>query len=158
MLEIGPKSRFKLFYRYIYFMKRIGVFLVVFFVSFQFIWGQIIFRNDFIIRRNPARLENKGITYVTFNVGSRHSWNLNAYGQPSKSIRIDVAALMGRKIFSYQDVVESLYRPIAVYRQSYIPIPLFLMLEPPPRIKGVPYSYFAKRALRRPLLSAKADF
>ncbi len=138
-------------------MKRIGVFLLFFF-SAQLLCGQVMFRNDFVIHRKPGRLQNKGITYVTFNVGTRHAWNLNAYGQPAKSIRIDVAALMGRKNFSYQDVVESMYRPMAVYRQSYIPIPLFLLLEPPRKIKVAPYSHFAKRSLKASLLAKKADF
>ena len=120
-------------------------------------YGQIIFRNDIIINRKLSRLQNKGLTYVTLGIGSRHSWNLNAYGQPSKSIRIDVGALRGKKTFSYQDIVESMYRPMSVYRQSYIPIPLFLLLEPPRKIKVTPYSYFSKHARKGSFLSARAE-
>lgn len=121
----------------------------LFMLAAQLLYGQIIFRNDFVINGKLCRWQNKGLTYVTFNAGSRHSWNLNAYGQPAKSVRIDVAALLGRKQFSYQDIVESMYRPLAVYRQNYAPIPLFLLLEPPRKIRVTPYSYFSKRAARR---------
>jgi hypothetical protein len=110
--------------------------------------GQVIFRNDFILNRKLTRIKSKGLTYVTFGVGSHHKWNLNAYGQPARSIRIDVQALLGRKKFFYQDVVESMYRPMAVYRPAYIPIPFFIMQEPLSVIKILPYSFFAKRTLR----------
>ncbi len=112
----------------------------------QLLYSQVIFRNDFVINRKLSRLQNKGITYVTFNVGSRHAWNLNAYGQPVKSITIDVAALMARREYSYREIAEKIYRPMAVFRQAYIPIPLFLLLEPPRKIKVPPYSFSTQRA------------
>ncbi len=128
-------------------MKHAAVFFLIWLAG-QSAFGQVIFRNDFIINRKLSRLQNKGLTYVTFGVGSHHSWNLNAYGQPARSIRIDVRALIGRKKFFYQDVVESMYHPMAVYRSSYIPIPFFLLQEPPRVIKVLPYSFFARRAQR----------
>lgn len=138
-------------------MKRLTL-LSLFLLAGNLLYAQVMFRNDFVFNRKTSRLQNKGLTYVTFNVGSRHTWNLNAYGQPSKSIRIDVAALLGRKRFTYQDVVESMYRPMAVYKQSYIPIPLFLLLEPPRKIKLAPYSYFSKRTFSASLVTARTDF
>ena len=116
------------------------------FLSGYLLLGQVIFRNDFIIHHKNKRLENKGITHVTFNVGARNIWNLNAYGQPIKSITIDVAALNGRRDYSYREIAEKLYRPGAVFRQAYIPIPLFLLLEPPRKIKvPPPYAYLSLR-------------
>ena len=97
------------------------VMLLLFLLAGPLAYSQIIFRNDIIINRKLSRLQNKGLTYVTLNVGSRHTWNLNAYGQPIKGFLIDINALLGRKHFYYQDIIESMYRPMAVNRQSYIP-------------------------------------
>jgi hypothetical protein len=105
----------------------------------QLLLGQVILRNDFVIHHKTKRLENKGITHVTFNVGARNAWNLNAYGQPIKSITIDLEALMTRREYSYREIVERIYQPGAVFRQAYIPIPLFLLLDPPRKIKLPPY-------------------
>ena len=116
------------------------------FLGAQLLLGQVIFRNDFVIHHKTKRLENRGITHVTFNVGSRNMWNLNAYGQPIKSITIDVAALLTRRVYSYREIAEKIYRPAAVFRQAYIPIPLFLLLEPPRAIKVRPYAYVSRRS------------
>jgi hypothetical protein len=125
-------------------MKR-TYFILLFALSAHVLLGQVIFRNDFVIHHKSKRLENKGITHVTFNVGMRNMWNLNAYGQPIKSITIDIAALNGKKDFTYREIAEKLYRPMAVFRQAYIPIPLFLLLEPPRGIKVPPYAYSSMR-------------
>ncbi len=102
---------------------------------------QVVVRNDFIIHHNKRKLENRGITHVVFNVGSRNSWNLNAYGQPVASIDLDIAALQGKTDYSYREIVEKLYRPGAVFKRSYIPIPLFLLLEPPRKLTLERYRY-----------------
>jgi hypothetical protein len=73
-------------------------------------------------------------------------WNLNAYGQPVKSITIDVAALMVRRDYSYREIAEKIYQPGAVFRQAYIPIPLFLLLEPPRVVKLSRYAYLSQRS------------
>ena len=112
----------------------------------QLLFGQVVLRNDFVIHHKTKRLENKGITHVTFNVGARNMWNLNAYGQPIKSITIDLPALMARREYSYREIAEKIYRPGAVFRQSYIPIPLFLLLEPPRAIRVPPYGYLSQRS------------
>jgi len=125
-------------------MKRMSL-VLPFLISSQLLFGQVMFRNDFVIHHKTKWLENKGITHVTFNVGSRNMWNLNAYGQPIKSITIDLAALMARREYSYREIAEKIYRPGAVFRQAYIPIPLFLLLEPPRAIKVPPYDYISQR-------------
>jgi hypothetical protein len=108
--------------------------------------GQVIFRNDFLIKhKKPKRIENQGITHIVFNVGPRHVWNLNAYGQPMKSISLDITALREPRIFTYREIAEKLYRPGAVFRQSYIPIPLFLIMEPPPKRNKLISRYLATR-------------
>lgn len=154
--ENKKRKRGYLLNSYIELVKPAATFLVLA-LGVQSVFAQVLLRNDFVIQRKPVRLHNKGITFVTLGVGSRHSWNLNAYGQPARSIRIDVGALTGQKEFSYLDVVESMYRPMAVYRPSYIPIPLFLLLEPPRRIKVAPYAYFAKRRRSLAMLTAMAN-
>ncbi len=111
----------------------------------QLVLGQVIFRNDFVIHHKTKRLENKGITHVTFNMGARNMWNLNAYGQPIKSITIDVAALMVKREYAYREIAERIYQPGAVFRQAYIPIPLFLLLEPPRAVKLPRYAYLSQR-------------
>src|SRR5882762_9127624 len=126
-------------------MKRMGLILPLL-ISTQLLFGQVIFRNDFVIHHKTKWLENKGITHVTFNVGSRNMWNLNAYGQPIKSITIDLAALMARREYSYREIAEKIYRPGAVFRQAYTPIPLFLLLEPPRSIKVPHYGYISQRS------------
>ena len=112
----------------------------------QLVCGQVILRNDFVIHHKTKWLENKGITHVSFNVGARNMWNLNAYGQPIKNITIDVAALLTRRVYSYREVAERIYQPGAVFRQAYIPIPLFLLLEPPRKIKMPSSGYIARRS------------
>jgi len=109
----------------------------------QLVLGQVIFRNDFVIHHKTKRLENKGITHVTFNMGARNVWNLNAYGQPVKSITIDVAALMVRRTILTVRLLRKFIKPGAVFRQAYIPIPLFLLLEPPRTIKVPPYAHLS---------------
>lgn len=109
-------------------------------LAFHAAVGQVILRNDFIINRKFKQWENKGITHITFGFGHTN-WNLNAYGQPVKAITINVRALAEPAYMSYRELAEVLYRPVAVYRQSYIPIPLFLLLEPPRHFKRPSYSY-----------------
>jgi hypothetical protein len=126
-------------------MKRTWVLLILVFCA-RLMYGQIVFRNDFIIGGKSGRLRNKGLTYITFNAGQRHTWNLNAYGQPVKSVVIDVKAIMARRTYTYQETIERLYRPGAVFKQAYIPIPLHLLLEPPPKI--IKARFFSFRAPR----------
>ncbi|SRR5258706_10613294 len=116
------------------------------FLGTPLLFGQVVFRNDFVIHHKSKWLENKGITHVSFNVGARNSWNLNAYGQPIKNITIDMSALMAGREYSYREIAEKIYRPGAVFRQAYIPIPLFLLLEPPRAIKVPPYLYLSQRS------------
>ena len=126
-------------------MKRLCLILPLL-LSAHLLLGQVIFRNDFVIHHKTKWLENKGITHVTFNVGTRNMWNLNAYGQPIKSITVDLAALTVRREYSYREIAEKIYRPGAVFRQAYIPIPLFLLLEPPRAIRVPSYAHLSQRA------------
>ena len=116
-------------------------------LSTQLLFGQVIFRNDFVIHHKSKRLENKGITYVTFNVGARNMWNLNAYGQPIKSITIDVAALMARREYSYREIVEKIYRPGAVFR-SRPPLPTLPFKSIALNLPGIKEGCLPKRAYR----------
>lgn len=120
-------------------MKRLGT-LVILCLSSHLLTGQVVFRNDFVINK---KLKNRGITHITFNVGARNIWNLNAYGQPYKSITVDVRALRGKNDYTYREIIEKMYRPMAVYRQAYIPIPLFLLLEPPRKLRLPPATYMS---------------
>jgi hypothetical protein len=126
-------------------MKRL-CFILPLFLSSQLLLGQVILRNDFVIHHKTKWLENKGITHIMFNVGARNMWNLNAYGQPIKSMTIDLTALTARREYSYREIAEKIYQPGAVFRQAYIPIPLFLLLEPPRAIKWPRYAYLSQRS------------
>jgi tmRNA-binding protein len=124
-------------------MKRI-VSILVMLLLVGSVSGQVVLRNDFVIDKKKVKLKNQGLTYVTVNAGSHHHWNLNAYGQPAKSVRIDVRALLHKKVLTHHEVIESMYRPGAVFRQAYTPIPMYLFFER----RNLKIPAFGYRALR----------
>lgn len=122
------------FFPYIQIMKRCLLLLIVFgaVISVQ---AQVIFRNDFIIGKH-AKVKNKGLSFITINLDRHPNLNQLINGRGGRTLVIDVNAIRyPRKQYTYTEVAEKIYMPSPVCRQGVEPVPMFLLLPPPARLK-----------------------
>jgi hypothetical protein len=115
-------------------MKRLLLIAFVFGFSLP-MTAQVTFRNDFVINAKARKIKNKGITLISINLSRHTSWNYLLNGRGGNVLSIDVDALKNRKRnYSYSELAERIYVPIASTLPVTHPVPLFLLL-PPPKIK-----------------------
>jgi hypothetical protein len=106
--------------------------VVVFFLLAQTVFGQVIFRNDFVFNRKQRRLENRGLTFITINLDNRPNLNQLLNGRGGRTLAIDVRAIRHpRKVYSYQEIAEKVYLPAPVGQILPTRVPLFLLVGPP---------------------------
>lgn len=110
--------------------------IVVFFLLTQTLFGQVIFRNDFVINRKQRRLENKGLTFITINLDNRPNLNQLLNGRGGRTLSIDVNAIRHpRKTYAYREIADRVYVPATAGRLLPAPVPFFLLMGPPVKPK-----------------------
>lgn len=122
------------FFPYIQTMKRCFLVLIVLgaVISAE---AQVIFRNDFVIGKH-AKIKNKGLTFITINLDRHPNLNQLVNGRGGRTLVIDVNAIRyPQKQYTYTEAAEKIYMPSPVYRQGVEPVPMFLLLPPPARLK-----------------------
>lgn len=94
--------------------------------------AQVIFRNDFVItNRKQHRLENKGITAITINLGKYPNFNQLINGRGGRTLVIDVRALRGKKTnYTYAEIAEKVYTPPVYTGPITQKVPSFLFVQP----------------------------
>jgi hypothetical protein len=94
--------------------------------------GQVIFRNDFFINRRDRKLENRGISSITINLGRFPNWNQLINGRGGKTMVIDVRQITRRKIeYSYSELAERVYVPALFTPPVTQHVPMYLLMPPP---------------------------
>lgn len=125
---------------FIYFrnMKRVVFALSVFLLAAGTLSAQVIVRNDFVINRKARRLENKGITFISFNLDAYPNWNQLLNGRGGRTMVIDVHAIRHPKqVYSYEEIAEKIYTAEQITGPMVNRVPLFLTWAPPV-VKKIP--------------------
>ena len=87
-----------------------------------------MFRNDIVIGKHQKR--NRGISFITINLGRRYGADL--YGRSGATLIIDVDALRNPgKTYTYRQLAERVYGVDPIPFPSSPRIPEFLLVERP---------------------------
>ncbi len=97
--------------------------------------AQVMFRNDFVIGKH-GKIKNKGLSFITINLDRHQNLNQLINGRGGRTLVIDVNAVRNPRIhYSYSEVAEKIYMPAPVYRPGVEPVPMFLLMAPPQKLR-----------------------
>lgn len=119
------------FFSYFRFVKTLlPAILVLFFAADGA--AQVIFRNDIFINRKHHKLENRGITGITINLGRYPNWNQLINGRGGRTLVIDVRQITRKKVeYSYSELAERMYVPAMFTGPVTQQVPIHLLITPP---------------------------
>lgn len=93
--------------------------------------GQVTLRNDFIINSKPRKLENRGLTFISINLGNHPNWNYLFNGRGGRTLVIDMRAVRQRKVvYTYRELAERVYTPNLLTGPVVKPVPEFMFVAP----------------------------
>ena len=107
--------------------------LALFLLAPLLMQAQIMFRNDFVIG-NHQKIKNKGLSFITINVGRGGGMGPNAFarGWTGTNIVIDVQALRNpHKEYTYTELAQRIYAPGPSWLPATQRAPQYLLMEPP---------------------------
>lgn len=94
--------------------------------------AQVIFRNDIFIDRKHRKLENRGITGITINLGRYPNWNQLINGRGGRTLVIDVRQITSKRVdYSYSELSERVNVPAMFTGPVTQHVPMHLTIAPP---------------------------
>ena len=126
-------------------MKRMVYILATVVLSCGLLQAQVIVRNDFVFNRKARKLENRGITFITFNLSRHPNLNQLVHGRGGSTLVVDVQRLRHRAApATYDELVEKIYMPPAASGPAAPAMPMRWLMPAPPEIK-IPAAGFRYR-------------
>lgn len=112
-------------------MKRV-VLVIVCCLLAEALAAQVIVGNDFVITsKKRKRLENRGLSFISINLGHRPNWNQLINGRGGRTMFIDVYALRHpEKVYTYREIAERVYVPPTVTGPFISRVPTYLLVAP----------------------------
>lgn len=111
-------------------MKRLIPLLVALALTTE-VAGQVTVRNDFIINRKFRKMENRGLTFISINLGNHPNWNYLFNGRGGRTLVIDVRAIRQKKVvYTYRALAERVYTPNFITNPLVKSVPEFLLVAP----------------------------
>jgi hypothetical protein len=129
-------------------MKRV-VLVIVCCLLANVLTAQVIVGNDFIISsKKSKRLANRGLSFISINLGSRPNWNQLINGRGGRTLVVDVYALRHpEKVYTYRELAERVYVPPTVNGPFISRVPTYLLVAPTAvRLAAPKFSYRSKRS------------